>query len=99
FNSSKKTKTNKVIYDPVNDYIERIPSKLTDNSLPSIDEILVKVIILLMIVTKQFPKPSLFRNNSSSRKTTLSHSNNVENEGLIDIKKKKHQKPLMKDTK
>ncbi|CAG8791987.1 26683_t:CDS:10, partial [Dentiscutata erythropus] len=63
FNSSKKTKTNKVIYDPVDNYIERIPSNLTDNSLPSIDEILLNVII------------------NSSRKTTLSHSNNVENDG------------------
>ncbi|CAG8550627.1 25450_t:CDS:10 [Dentiscutata erythropus] len=57
-----KTKTNKVNYDHVDDSIERISSGLTDNSLPSISEILTPLI----------------RNDSSSRNTTLSHSNNVE---------------------
>ncbi|CAG8503867.1 24763_t:CDS:2 [Racocetra persica] len=53
-----------VNYNHVDDSIERISSDLTDNSLPSISEILIN--------------PPLIRNDSSSRNTTLSYSNNVE---------------------
>ncbi|CAG8608847.1 619_t:CDS:10, partial [Dentiscutata heterogama] len=69
-NANKKNQENRaqVLKSKVqvnyNDSIERILSDLTDNSLPSISEIL----------------PSLMRNNSYSKKTALSQFNNVEND-------------------
>ncbi|CAG8534520.1 6956_t:CDS:10, partial [Racocetra fulgida] len=71
FKASKtiKSKVNKVSNEPVNDFIERVPSDLTDeDSLTSIREIL---------------KPSVTQNNHPSKETNLPHPNTINAETSV----------------
>ncbi|CAG8630076.1 12699_t:CDS:2, partial [Cetraspora pellucida] len=68
-NNSKIGKVDKANDEPVNNFIERVPSNLTEDSLPSINEIL---------------KPSVTQSSHPSKETNLSHPKIVDTETSVE---------------